>query len=139
MYFNHGLKEKFTYLTGAPDLSKFRLVEMFCGCTDLKVKNQIITSFGSESQLRIVCATISFGLGVDCHNVQVIHWGSPEDIDSYIQESSRGGRDEKHSLSLLLSHKRGGKFVCKKSTLQYENNYYVQTTKFIISKLREDY
>ncbi len=52
-YFKHGLKEKFTYPTGAPALSKFRLVEMFCGCTDLEVKNQIITSFGSESQLRI--------------------------------------------------------------------------------------
>ncbi len=123
MYFKHGLKEKFTYPTGAPDLSKFRLVEMFCGCTDLEVKNQIIKSFGSESQLRIVCATISFGLGVDCRDVrQVIHLGSPEDIDAYIQETGRGGRDGKHSLALLLSHKRGGKFVCEKSMLQYENN-----------------
>ncbi len=53
---------------------------------------------------------------------QVIHWGSPEDIDSYIQESGRVGRDGKHSLALLLSHKQGGKLVCEKSMLQYENN-----------------
>lgn len=122
IYFKHGLRDCFTYPVGAPDLSRFRLVEMFSSCTDSEVKTQIIKSFGTDSPLRIVCATVAFGMGLDCPDVrQVIHLGSPDDIESYIQETGRGGRDGKPSLALLLSYKWLNRF-CEKSMIKYQDN-----------------
>ena len=74
-YFRDGLGKSFTDPIDSPNLSRFRLVDMFTSCTDPEVKSQIIQSFTSkEAPLRIVCATIAFGMGVDCHDVrEVIH------------------------------------------------------------------
>ena len=70
----------------APELLRFRLVELLQSDND--VKGQIISS---ESPLRIVCATVAFGMGLDCTDVcQVIHVGAPDDVEFYIQETGRG-------------------------------------------------
>ena len=37
---------------------------------------------------------MAFGKELDCPNVQrIIHWSPPADLESYIQESGRAGRD----------------------------------------------
>ena len=79
----------FTEPPGAPNLSRFRLVDMFTSCTEKDVKNQIITAFTQQNgNLRIVFATIAYGMGVDCADVRVvIHLGAPDDLESYIQET----------------------------------------------------
>ena len=39
-------------------------------------------------QLRVVIATVAFGMGIDCRNVtQVIHMLPPPDVESYVQET----------------------------------------------------
>lgn len=65
----------------APNLSTFRIVEMFTSCTEPSTKRQIITSFTSlTSPPWIVIATITFGMGVDCPNMhQIAHIGPPQD------------------------------------------------------------
>ncbi len=122
LFFRDGLGHVFTEPTDAPDHSKFRLVDMFTSCTDSEVKSDIVSSFTSpNSPLRIVCATMAFGLGVDCSDVrEVIHLGVPEDIESYVQESGRAGRDGLPALALLLKKKRNQH--ANKSILQYMNN-----------------
>ena len=80
------------------------MVDMFNSGTQQEVKDHIITSFKNPiSSLRIVIATIAFGLGIDCPNVrQVVHFGLPEDVESYVQHIGRAGRDSERSCALLL-------------------------------------
>lgn len=56
-----------------------------------------------SSPLRIVIATIAFGLGVDCAEVRkVIHLGPPSDVEDYIQQLGRAGRDGKPATAEIL-------------------------------------
>ena len=60
---------------------------MFTSVTDEDIKVTIISKFTRESNLRIVVATMAFGMGLDCPDVrQVIHVGIPETKETYIQK-----------------------------------------------------
>lgn len=97
----------FTNPPGAPAaLQKYRLVDMFTSCTDSGLKDKIINSFTRPSALRIICATVAFGMGIDCPDVRrIVHLGPPNDIESYIQETGRSGRDGKTAKAHLLLKK----------------------------------
>ena len=42
-------------------------------------------------------------MGIDCADVrQIIHWGVPEDVEMYVQESGRAGRDGQLSCAVIL-------------------------------------
>ena len=88
---------------GAPNIACFRLVDMFTACTEQKVKDVIICNFTQkEARLRVVIATVAFGMGLDSPNIRrIIHWGAPADIEGYIQETGRAGRDGEQSLAKL--------------------------------------
>ena len=123
-FFKVGLGQNFTYPNDAPpELSKYRLVEMYTSCTDSDVKTQIVECFSSlSSPLRIVCATVAFGMGVDTPDVrQVIHYGAPNDLHSYIQETGRGGRDGKLTIAKLLIVSKFNRY-CDKGMLGYLKN-----------------
>ena len=54
-----------------------------------------------NGRIRVVVATVAFGIGLDCPNVRIIHWGPPSDIESYIQEIGRAGRYEGKAIFTL--------------------------------------
>ena len=87
----------------APDKSKYRMLDMFTSCTHPNVKESILNAFlDPDSHLRVVIATIAFGMGLDCPNVRtIIHWGPSEDIEQYVQETGQAGRDGQPAKALL--------------------------------------
>ena len=121
-YFKELLKEKFVFPIGAPDLPRFRLVDMYTSCTDPSIKETIIMQFTKLETPRILIATIAFGMGIDCPSVrQVMHFGAPHDLESYIQETGRAGRDGLPALALLVDKPtRHGKM--EKSMVEYVTN-----------------
>ena len=67
-----------------PDKSQFRVVEVFQRLVDNQKNAEIVTSFTNrKSPLKIVIATVAFGMGIDCDDVRtVLHYGAPEDVDT---------------------------------------------------------
>ena len=102
-YFKSRLGKGKTEPPGLPDLACFRVVDMFTACTHVEVKNSILDSFRDpSSHLRVIIATVAFGMGLDCPNVRrIIHWAPPDDVESYLQETGRAGRDGKAASAVL--------------------------------------
>ena len=106
LYLKRYLGSSFTVPGDAPDIPQFRLVDMFTSVTDPGHKSEIIRLFKEPASLRIIIATIAFGMGMDCPDVRhIIHIGMPADACNYIQETGRAGRDGGASLVTLLQYR----------------------------------
>ena len=100
---------------------------MFTNITDDISKKLIVTQFcNSETELRVVIATVAFGMGINCPDVcKVIHFRSPSTLLNYGQEAGRCGRDGRQAQAkLFYSNKEFGiclsKFNKKQSKYQSE-------------------
>ncbi|OMP65886.1 RecQ family ATP-dependent DNA helicase [Domibacillus epiphyticus] len=64
----------------------------------LLIQHQFLTG-----ELDVVCATSAFGMGINKENVRyVIHYHMPPQMESYLQEIGRAGRDGHASIAVLL-------------------------------------
>ena len=96
----NNMGKNFTEPPNAPAIAHFWMVDMFTSCVDDEIKSHIIHSFTQPSCVRIICATVTFGMGVDCKDVREV--SPPDDVESYIQETGRAGRDNLPSTATLL-------------------------------------
>ena len=116
-FFYKYLESDRLYPTDVPvDRSPFRMVDMYTSITDPVMKKNTVDSFTSTiSVLRVVIATTAFGMGVDCSSVRVvINLCPPSDIEEYIQQTGRAGRDGLPSQAILYWSSESVRYASEK-------------------------
>ena len=75
--------------------------EAYHGGLSAKKRKEIHTGF-VDGTYRCIVATIAFGMGIDQNVHLIIHYGLPNDMESYVQEIGRGGRDGVESKCIMF-------------------------------------
>jgi ATP-dependent DNA helicase RecQ len=87
-----------------------------------------------NDDIKIIVATIAFGMGIDKSNVRfVVHMDLPKNVESYYQETGRAGRDGLESDALLFFS--WGDVVKLKGFAEVDNNQ--QQTDIMLKKLNQ--
>lgn len=105
----HKLGRGFTEPPGYPNFDEFRIVELYTRVSKAEKREDIIKIIAiPDCKLRLIIATTAFGMGIDCPDIgRIIHWGLPSNIEEYVQETGRAGRDGKPAEAVLFGGKIG--------------------------------
>lgn len=124
LFFKSRLGKESVEPVGAPDLADFRLIDLFTACTHPPVKEKILKNFSDKAGLlQVVIATVAFGMGLDCPDVRrIIHWGPSSDIETYLQETGRAGRDGLPSKAVLYVASLRANILVEQSMKDYYRN-----------------
>ena len=100
------LRKDLIFIEKASTGEKLPLVEMLHSCTPATNKKNVLTSFQHEDGIiRVLVATIALSMGVNCKAVhRIMHYGPSKNIEAFVQETGRDGRDGHQSNSFLLYH-----------------------------------
>ena len=127
----HKLGSAFTEPPCHPDVSQFRTTEMYNRVLTSEKREQVLSSFTkADSKLRLVIATTTFVLGIDCPDIcRIMHWGIPTNLEEYVQESGRAGCDGVDSKG------KGGRHSSQKMK-EYASNKTVCRCCFLLGFLK---
>ena len=82
-----------------------RMVEMFSSISSTATKNRVLEKFAANTDLRIVIATLAFGMGIHIADIRtVIVYGLPETTTQLWQQIGRACRDSKSGRAVIFPH-----------------------------------
>lgn len=98
-------------------------VEMYHSKTPDDVKQLVTDDMGNEKGIiRILIGTSAAGIGVNFKGVQyTINYGCPTDMDSFVQQYGRAGKDGGYSVFMLIYTKWDVKLIDSDMKLYIEN------------------
>ena len=102
----------------ALDKSIMEFVNMFHSCTSENVKEKIRQDMNDENGNGFLITTSAAGMGVNYKGINnVVHYSPPKDMDSFVQQLERAGRDGSQAFHMLLFNSRH----CQKLELDMKN------------------
>jgi len=79
------LGEYYTELPGSPNSVIYRVIEIYTYFTHETAKLKLLNNSKNHHHLRIVIATVAFGMGINCPDVRhIIRWGASRDAKMYV-------------------------------------------------------
>ena len=102
-HFHFELQDASYYPQGSAHISDHRLFGMFHANTCQHNKDVILKSLlKPDGVVRVVFATVALGMGVNFQGINhVIHYGAPQSLEDYFQESGRAGRNGEDAVSTV--------------------------------------
>ncbi|MCH1624784.1 RecQ family ATP-dependent DNA helicase [Ferdinandcohnia quinoae] len=93
-------------------------------------KRMLIQQQFVNNQIKIICCTNAFGMGINKSDIRyVIHFHFPSQVEGYLQEVGRAGRDGKDSIAILLYNEFDDEIP--ESLIKYELPTVVQTQQLL--------
>lgn len=123
-HFKYELGASAYFPLGSPEVSAYMLIGMYHAKTLLHHKERVAESlFDTCGTCRVVFASTALGMGVNLHDIrQVIHYGPPRQIEDFVQEIGRAGRDGNPAKSILIYHGHHLKTYAKPSEVREKHD-----------------
>lgn len=101
--------------------------EAYHGKKTAKERTTIQRQF-TENEINIITATVAFGMGINIPDIRVlIHYNCSNDVETYMQEIGRAGRDGKKSYCYMFYNNQD--FYLNYTFLEDIDNYVVKKQK----------
>lgn len=114
-------------------------IEMYHSKTTNDVKKLVKEDMNSENgKIRVIIATSAAGMGVNFKGVKyTVNYGCPRDMDTFVQQYDRAGRDGGYGMSLLIYTKRDVKNMDDDMKLYVNNkrNCMLIMKLFVVGKI----
>ncbi|KAG0714785.1 ATP-dependent DNA helicase Q4 [Chionoecetes opilio] len=98
-------------------------------------RRQVQKNFMS-GKMRIVVATVAFGMGIDKSDVRgIIHFNMPRNVESYVQEIGRAGRDGEEAHCHLFLDGQDGRDIQELKRHIFANSLDRHTVRKLLNKI----
>ena len=103
-HFKYVLGDKAYYPLNVAQVSENRLFGMYHHNTLKKHQEMVMNSlFSPDGVCRVVFASTALGMGINVRDIRnVVHYGPPRQMDDFIEEMGRAGRDMLPSNAIVL-------------------------------------
>lgn len=110
------------------------MVAMYHSTTEERRKDMISRSFQSpDGEVKVLFCTVAFGMGVNVRGVsRIVHFGPPEGLDDYVQESGRAERGGEQSHAIILWYRGCFRHLKSSDMKDYLKNFEVCRRKLLL-------